>query len=100
MQLSEFQNIIKNTYGQKDQKRGVDKTFMWFMEEIGELARELHRENDKKRLSHEFADCFAWLVTLANLKGIDIEKAVEKYKDGCYRCQSIPCLCKEPTTLQ
>lgn len=95
MKISEFQALIEKMYGEKDRKRGVEDTFIWFVEEVGELARALHRGSPTS-LSDEFADCLAWLVTLANLKGIELEKAIAKYQNGCSKCHSIPCQCPEP----
>jgi NTP pyrophosphatase (non-canonical NTP hydrolase) len=79
MQLSRFQQLIAERYSERDAERGTPATFMWFIEEVGELATAL-AENDKENLSGEFADVFAWLCTLANINGVDIEKAcVSKY---------------------
>ena len=36
--LADFQQLIRNMYFEKDQARGIDGTFMWLMEEVGELA--------------------------------------------------------------
>ncbi len=36
--LSGFQQLIRDMYLKKDMARGVDGTFMWLMEEVGELA--------------------------------------------------------------
>lgn len=95
MQISQFQKLIEDIYGEKDRKRGADKTFVWFIEEVGELARALHR-NNREELQQEFADCLAWLSTLASIRGIDLEQAITKYAHGCYRCKCIPCKCIEP----
>jgi NTP pyrophosphatase (non-canonical NTP hydrolase) len=47
-------------------------------------------------LKEEFADVFAWLVSLASLCGIDLGKeASDKYSGGCPKCGKIPCECKE-----
>ncbi|MCX7836539.1 MAG: nucleotide pyrophosphohydrolase [candidate division WOR-3 bacterium] len=94
MEIREFQKLIEKIYYKKDKRRGKERTFLWFCEEIGELARALKR-GDKKDREEEFADVFAWLVTLASLYGIDMEKAIEKYKKGCPKCQKIPCECRE-----
>lgn len=96
MEISEFQSLIERIYGEKDQKRELSATFVWFIEEVGELARALHR-GDRDSLSEEFADCLAWLTTLASLTGVDMEHAIEKYKRGCYKCHSLPCRCQEPS---
>ena len=95
MQIGQFQTLIEAIYGEKDKRRGVDRSFVWFVEEVGELARALHR-NDQKALAEEFADCLAWLTTLASMSGIDMEQAIQKYAKGCYRCHATPCRCAEP----
>lgn len=93
MTLAELQKIIADTYGDKDGARGVDGTFMWFMEEIGELASAL-RSGPQDELAAEFADVLAWLATLANIAGIDLDAAVRvKYGTGCPGCGKTPCLC-------
>src|SRR5262245_55382012 len=91
--LAEVQADIESTYGAKDGSRGLDGTFMWFMEEVGELAGAL-RGGSKAEQSTEFADVLAWLATLANIAGIDLEAAYrEKYGNGCPGCQATPCRC-------
>ena len=78
MEISEFQKFIDDKYGRRDRDRGTPATFMWFIEEIGELATALSGE-DIENKNEEFADVFAWMCTLANINDIDIEKACEKY---------------------
>ena len=94
MQISEFQNLIERMYFERDVARGPGGTFMWFVEEVGELATAL-RTKDAADLAEEFADVFAWLCTLASISGIRMEEAVAKYVDGCPGCDSIPCTCDE-----
>ena len=78
MDISEFQKLIAEKYEKRDRQRGVPATFMWFMEEIGELATALASE-DKDNKAEEFADVLAWLCTLANISEVDLEKACRKY---------------------
>lgn len=89
--------MIQSMFGHKDQQRGVEGTYMWFMEEVGELAGALrsHQHGDQREaLEGEFADVLAWLVTLANLTEIDLEAAIrKKYCLGCPRCQQQVCQC-------
>lgn len=95
MRISEFQKIIREIYYEKDKKRGVDGTFRWMIEEIGELARGI-KKKDREKLEEEIADIFAWLTSIANLLDIDVEKCVkEKYFKICPRCKKIPCECEE-----
>ena len=78
MHISEFQQLISEKYKKRDLQRGAPATFMWFIEEVGELATALASENQQNR-QEEFADVFAWLCTLANISGVDLEKACAKY---------------------
>jgi NTP pyrophosphatase (non-canonical NTP hydrolase) len=91
--LAAFQRHIEATYGEKDRARGMAGTFMYLMEEIGELAEAL-REPDQHDLAGEFADCQAWLTSLAVIAKIDLAAVTEKkYGTCCERCQSSPCIC-------
>ena len=96
MEISEFQKIIRDVYFEKDKRRGLGKTFMWFVEEVGELAEALRKEN-REEIGEEMADVLAWLTSLANLAGVDLEvEAQRKYGKGiCPRCGHKPCICKE-----
>lgn len=77
--LRDFQEHISERYEHADRARGTPATFMWFVEEVGELATALHGE-DRANLREEFADVLAWLCTLANISGIDLSDAIsEKY---------------------
>ncbi len=95
MKISEFQRRILETYGEKDGRRGLWPTFGWLVEELGELAKALRR-GSREEIKEEFADAVAWLFTVANLAGIDMEEAVGKYENGCPKCGKTPCECPEP----
>tara|TARA_X000000368_G_scaffold353676_1_gene294889 strand:- start:160 stop:468 length:309 start_codon:yes stop_codon:yes gene_type:complete len=88
MTLNQLQELIYKRYYKTDSARGIAKTFLWLSEEIGELAHALGKiergDPDMTNLEEEFADVLAWLTTLANITGIDLQKAIEnKYiKDG------------------
>ncbi len=93
--LSQLQQVIRDTYDAKDRRRGVEGTFMWFTEEVGELAAAL-RGGTPEEQAGEFADVLAWLATLANNVNVDLEQAVqEKYGKGCPGCGRIPCVCDQ-----
>jgi len=81
MRIGEFQQLIAEKYKKRDQERGIPATFMWLIEEVGELATAL-AEKGQQNKEEEFADVFAWLCTLANISGVDMEKACEKYTCG------------------
>lgn len=92
--LRDFQSLIRNMYYEKDAQRGVSGTFMWLMEEIGELAAALRSGEDRDNLEEEFADVLAWLTTIANVAEIDLTAAVQKkYGRGCPGCGHLVCTC-------
>jgi NTP pyrophosphatase (non-canonical NTP hydrolase) len=93
--LAEFQQLIRRMYLEKDIARGIDGTFMWLMEEVGELAAVL-RKGTREQQTAEFADVLAWLATIANVAGVDLTAAVqEKYGSGCPGCGRFVCTCPD-----
>lgn len=91
--LADFQSLIETMYSRKDEARGIDGTFMWLVEEVGELATAL-REGTLQEQADEFADTLAWLVTIANVAGVDLQQAVlRKYGHGCPGCGNMVCSC-------
>jgi NTP pyrophosphatase (non-canonical NTP hydrolase) len=75
--LAAFQKHIADRYEATDRARGTPKTFLWFIEEVGELATALNG-TDRANLEEEFADVVAWLCTLANINDVDLAGAVAK----------------------
>jgi NTP pyrophosphatase (non-canonical NTP hydrolase) len=75
LRLAEFQRHISERYEKADRQRGTPATFLWFIEEVGELATALHG-SDRANLEEEFADVLAWLCTLANINDVDLARAV------------------------
>ncbi len=93
--LADFQHLIRDMYLRKDVARGVDGTFMWLIEEVGELATALREGTHEDRMG-EFADVLAWLTTIANVVGVDLSAAVrQKYGDGCPGCGQFVCVCAD-----
>jgi len=94
MKISEFQNLMKELYYHRDSKRGINGTFIWLVEEIGELATLLKKNSETNKVSEELADIIAWTNSLANLFNIDLETALfNKYPNKCRKCNSNPCKC-------
>ncbi len=92
MEIREFQDLIRSIYLSRDAKRGPDKTFLWLLEEVGELTRAYRR--NEEHLGEEMADVVAWLVSVANLLDIDLEsEIIKKYPKKCPLCSSVPCVC-------
>ncbi len=93
MHISEFQVMMRRLYFHRDSKRGTEGTYAWLVDEVRELGEALDK-NDREELAKEFADVIAWLASLANIMGIDLEKAaLAKYPNKCPKCQSSPCAC-------
>ncbi len=91
--FAEFQQLIRDMYLEKDIARGVEGTFMWLMEEVGELASAL-RNGTHEEKALEFADVIAWLTTIANVSGVDLTAALmQKYGGGCPGCGKLACAC-------
>ena len=91
--LADLQRLIETMYSSRDATRGIDGTFMWLMEEVGELAAVL-RDGSREERAEEFADVLAWLATIANVAGVDLEQAVlDKYGHGCPGCGETVCRC-------
>lgn len=108
--IEAFQNLIREMYFEKDVARGIPATFMWLIEEVGELSTALREtspeeaarvtpaELEKRRanLSAEFADVLAWLTTIANVADVDLGAAIaKKYGSGCPGCQAFVCVCPD-----
>jgi len=108
--IQAFQTLIRDMYFEKDVARGIPATFMWLMEEVGELSSALRETSDEeaKRISAdelekrrsnlkaEFADVLAWLATIANVADVDLGAAIaQKYGSGCPGCQAFVCVCPD-----
>ena len=93
VRLRSFQQLIRGMYHDRDVDRGIDGTFMWLIEEVGELATALREGSHADRVE-EFADVLAWLATIANVAEVDLSDAVmRKYGSGCPGCGEWACCC-------
>ena len=93
MQIREFQEMIKELFFHSDRARGEEKTFLWLVEEMGELSAAVMKE-DRENIKEEMADLIAWCASLANLYGIDLEECLhDKYPGYCLACGEAPCIC-------
>jgi len=93
--IADFQKLIREMYFEKDTQRGVAGTFMWLMEEVGELAAALQSGTAADQ-AEEFADVMAWLVTIANVAEVDLSLAIrDKYGAGCPGCGQFVCQCSD-----
>ena len=92
MHLAELQDLMERTYGTRDRERGLPAAVAWLAEEVGELAQAL-RKGTADQQRDEFADVLAWVATLANIVGVDLDGALARFADGCPKCGRIPCCC-------
>ena len=98
MKISDFQELMKTLYYHQDSKRGKEKTFIWLVEEMGELASLLKDKitDNKSAIGEEMADIIAWTCSLANLMNINLEKELlKKYPGKCVKSNSNPCICEQ-----
>ena len=85
--------MMKNLYFHRDSDRGVAGTYDWLVDEVEELGEALNG-TDREELQKEFADVIAWLASLANITGVDLEEAtLAKYNYRCPKCGCSPCAC-------
>lgn len=108
--IEAFQQLIREMYFEKDVARGIPATFMWLLEEVGELSTALRETSDQEaqrippdefekrrsNLKAEFADVLAWLATIANVADVDLGAAIaDKYGAGCPGCSDFVCACPD-----
>ena len=70
MEISAFQELMQELYGEADSERGIPATVAWLCEEVGELAQAVRKGTPEQQL-HEFGDVIAWVASL--------EEAAERY---------------------
>ena len=93
MELREAQEMMRRIYYHKDSRRGARRTWEWLADEVRELGEAIE-SGDRRALEEEFADVLAWLASLANVVGVDLEKAfLAKYPGHCPKCGRAVCMC-------
>ena len=92
MDLRDLQQLMTDTYGERDRARGVPATIAWLTEELGELAQAV-RKGDREAQLHELGDVLAWLTSLAEQLDLSLDEAASRYAGGCPRCGQRPCRC-------
>jgi NTP pyrophosphatase (non-canonical NTP hydrolase) len=98
MRIHEFQEMMRRIYFHRDSDRGTRGTYNWLEDEVEELGSAL-KTQDSKAMMDEFADVLAWLASLANVVGIDLQTAAtSKYNGKCPKCKQSPCECPFPKT--
>ena len=95
MDLATLQDLMERTYGEMDRARGPAVAIAWLTEELGELAQAV-RKGTRDDQVHELGDVLAWVATLANQLGIDLDEGASRFANGCPKCGAIPCCCSQP----
>ena len=90
--LGDLQHLMATTFGRRDVERGLPATVAWLAEEVGELAQAVRKGTRDQQLE-ELGDVLAWVASLANQLGIDLNDAVGRYERGCPKCGGNPCGC-------
>jgi len=81
MEISQFQQLMDDLYGEADRERGLPSTVAWLAEEVGELAQAV-RKGTKEQQLWELGDVLAWLSSLANQLDLSLEDAAKRYVDN------------------
>jgi NTP pyrophosphatase (non-canonical NTP hydrolase) len=92
MDLAQFQQLMRDTYGERDRQRGMPTAIAWLTEEVGELAQAV-RKGSRDQQREELADVLAWLASIAEQLGLSLDDAATRYAAGCPRCGAVPCVC-------
>ena len=92
MEIEDFQQLMRDQYGEADDSRGIAATIAWLTEELGELAQAVRKGTTEEQI-HEMGDVLAWLASLANQIDVDLEEAAARFANGCPKCSETPCIC-------
>ena len=71
--LRELQRVALGIYGRLE----ADRALVWTVEELGELAQAMRRQEGRARLQEELGQLTAWMLCLANILDLDLAAAVE-----------------------
>jgi NTP pyrophosphatase (non-canonical NTP hydrolase) len=71
--IGALQRAALSIYGRLE----PDRALVWTMEELGELAQAVRRNEGRARLEEELGQLTAWMLCLANILNVDLATAVE-----------------------
>jgi NTP pyrophosphatase (non-canonical NTP hydrolase) len=71
--LGSLQRAALAIYGRLE----PDRALVWTVEELGELAQAVRRQEGRARLEEELGQLTAWMLCLANILDVDLAVAVE-----------------------
>lgn len=70
--LNQLQQAALSIYGRLE----PDRALVWTVEELGELAQAVRRDEGRARLEEELGQLTAWMLCLANILDVDLAAAV------------------------
>jgi NTP pyrophosphatase (non-canonical NTP hydrolase) len=70
--LHQLQQTVLGIYGRLES----DRALVWTVEELGELAQAVRRDEGRARLEEELGQLTAWMLCLANILDVDLAAAV------------------------
>ena len=86
--------MMRRIYFERDKRRGTDAMCKWLLDEVRELEEAIARGNINA-VEGEMADVLAWLLSLANVIGIELEDVfLKKYSNKCPKCGQSICKCR------
>jgi len=102
--LTDWSRHLEALYGARNRENGIQNVMNRLFKEISEIFSltmdipfikpdgtldEIERE-----FALELADTLSWAIAVANMVGVDIEKAVlDRFGDKCWNCKKNPCEC-------
>jgi len=105
--LRQWQLHLDNLYGEPNRAKGIWFATTRLAVETNELVsaedsiRHMTIEEAKNTYTHELADSLAWTIAIANILGVDLQKATEdRFGNGCNNCGSVPCRCSRHNMQQ
>lgn len=91
--LNMWQKFFDRVYGNVNKVAGRDKVWLHLLEEVGEVSKDFRLKN-KKGISEELADTFAWFFSLCNRLNVDLDKVIfNTFPGRCDVCKNTKCSC-------
>lgn len=71
--LENLQDMALQVYGRYD----IEKSLLWFVEEVGELVAAIRKGKDISDIEGELGDVFAWVLCLSNILNLRASDALK-----------------------
>lgn len=85
MTLPQLQQYVQAKLVARNLVTPLPETVLHLMEEVGEVTRAMRR-GDRANLAEELADCLWFVISAANVAGVDLDAALaQKEEQNCVR---------------